>query len=420
LRFLVEWQDDAPNAAAEERATVGDIQVLVDNRNVCLNLRNGKLHEHVTLALYPLADGLSREWWNLFGGRDSEVKLVNHRSGFAVPDIRLSFDGVMCEIHAEQAEYNNPEVRFWGGATEIASRKEAETQIGSFIELVLERLHERKLGDTGAKQRWARVLASRKDPDEASFCEAAGALGLDPYQIEDEAAYSIERAAEFFSEEPLNEFLAGARNVDQGRLLDWVKTVEERPPSTSYIADAKPISQKVAEISPLQDGLKSWALGYRRARALRKILGLTTTSRIKGYRDLAKKLGASSNFELASKVDGIRLLREDKDDGAHFHLRTERGSQGAASYLFTFARGVGDVVCFPEKSRAPVNDLRSAFRQSSGRAFAAEFLAPIDEIQSMMHDGKDRLSIADEFTVSPITIDLQIENARRISEACAA
>jgi Zn-dependent peptidase ImmA (M78 family) len=78
---------------------------------------------------------------------------------------------------------------------------------------------------------------------------------------------------------------------------------------------------------------------------------------------------------------------------------------------------VGDASCFLDEGRAPVNELRSAYRQAAGRAFAAEFLAPISEIDSMLDDGRDTVSIADEFTVSTTVIDRQIENRERIEKA---
>ena len=130
-----------------------------------------------------------------------------------MPDIRLKFDGAVLEASAHQRIYGNPDVRFWAGPTEIMARDEAEAQLGGFIKLVVDRLdHEGAKGTTLAL-RWARVQASRADPDEARFCEAAGALRLDPYQIDDVNSSLIERAASIFEGEPLDEFLSGARSA---------------------------------------------------------------------------------------------------------------------------------------------------------------------------------------------------------------
>jgi hypothetical protein len=100
-------------------------------------------------------------------------------------------------------------------------------------------------------------------------------------------------------------------------------------------------------------------------------------------------------------------------------MRTHGESPEArAAHLFSFARAVGDAVCFPEPGRAPVNELHYASRQAAGRAFAAEFLAPVNEVRSMHEDGHDTVSIADEFGVSTNVVERQLENYGRIEEAC--
>jgi len=65
-----------------------------------------------------------------------------------------------------------------------------------------------------------------------------------------------------------------------------------------------------------------------------------------------------------------------------------------------------------------VNELHYADRQAAARAFAAEFLAPINEILSMREDDKDIATIADEFNVSTELVELQLVNRERIAKAC--
>jgi hypothetical protein len=104
----------------------------------------------------------------------------------------------------------------------------------------------------------------------------------------------------------------------------------------------------------------------------------------------------------------------------HVHLRNHGDTQeAAAAHLFAFARAVGDAACFPEPQLGPVTELRSAYRQAAGRAFAAEFLAPSDEIEAMRADRRDVVTIANEFAVSQQVIDYQITNRKRIVAALA-
>jgi uncharacterized protein (DUF433 family) len=65
-----------------------------------------------------------------------------------------------------------------------------------------------------------------------------------------------------------------------------------------------------------------------------------------------------------------------------------------------------------------VNELHEAFRQGAGRAFAAEFLAPVEEVVAWRAKGQDTARIADEYEVSTTLIERQIENVDRIRAAC--
>jgi hypothetical protein len=419
LRYSVEWQEDAPNVAPEERATVADVRLCLNDQNISLHIHGKHSIDHLTISLYPVAEGLVHDWWSLFGARDREFSLIKYRGGYAVPDMRLKFDGAIFEVSAHERTYRNPEVRFLVGPTEVMTRAQGEDTVAHFIECVLERLVSKGVNETNAAMRWARIQESRADPEEAKFCEAAGALSLDPYKIDDQHAAFIEKAASIFEGEPLTEFLAGASGADLGQLLRWVEEVDRPRRHTARVAELGAAAQQAEQIAPSRSSEQSWSLGYRRARAMRRAMGLTAADRFRSFKQLADKLGASTSFSLAKHVDGIRALRSDHNDGVYVHMRSHGTSQGASSHLFSFARAVGDAACFPLPAKAPVNELHSAYRQAAGRAFAAEFLAPINEILSMRADGRDTVSIAEEFSVAITVIERQIENTKRIHEACA-
>ena len=108
LRYSVEWHDDAPNAAPEERATVADFRLWLDDQNVSMHIEGARGIDHLTISLYSIAEGLAHDWWSLFGARDREFSLIGYRGGYAVPDVRLKFDGAVFEISAHQRTYRNP------------------------------------------------------------------------------------------------------------------------------------------------------------------------------------------------------------------------------------------------------------------------------------------------------------------------
>ena len=259
------------------------------------------------------------------------------------------------------------------------------------------------------------MQASRADPEEAAFCEAAGALGLDPYDVSDADAAILESSGALFDGEPLAEFLTGLRRQPrQGDALDWIREAERRPPSKSRL----PMIEEVrgdAPDRPAAAGEKPWARGYRCAREARRLLGAEQSGRFRSVAALARRLGAPG-FASAPPVPGLRALVDSRDGETRVHLRRTRD---VAGNLFALARAVGDAVANPPARRSAVNDLRQASRQACGRAFADEFLAPVEEILSMREDGHDVHAIADEFGVMAEMVARQEENAGRIRSACA-
>lgn len=416
----IDWQDDAENASAEERATVADWRLSMEGQDVTLHRFGGETADTLTLPLIHIAEGIARDWWRLFGARDAQISLKRWRMGFLMPDVRMGFDGAAFEVGAWTTTYADPPVTFWGGPSEVLSRQEAENTLIGLVDAVLARLVNAELRGTTAQLMWDRVQASRADPEEATFCEAAGALRLDPYKIDDAPATLIEQASGLFTGEALLEFLSGI-GVARGReALDWIDHVERRTAFKSRLPKLRGVADAVSAAVPARAGERGYALGYRRAQAARRNLLGNQTARVCDMRHLSGKLG-SRIFELAPTVNGLRALRVTRGDTEHVHLRTQIGhDDGRSGHLFALARAIGDAVCFPEPGRYPVNDLRDAHRQSAGRAFAAEFLAPIDEVASMRADGLDLITIAADFGVSSQVIERQIENEDRIRLACAA
>lgn len=416
MRFSADWLDEAPNAAPEERATACELRMAVGGRNACLHLdgSDNKIYDHVTMPAYSLADGLAHDWWSLVGARDQDYLLFKHRMGYAVPDVRFRFDGAVFEARADQRSYHNPDIRFWSVPIELMTWEQAEESLARFVDEILLRLEDSGVKQTSATLRWRRVCSSRQDPEEAAFCEAAGALGVDPYGIADQESTFIERCGRLFSGEPLIEFLAGmAHQSDREMSLAWIKEIEGRPAPRSQLPGLGAVATQVALAAPLRGAERSWAVGYRRARATRAALGLRASDPPRTVSQIAELLG-NRTFGAVPHVNGLRALVATHDESTRVYLP----ERGPVPELFAFGRALGDAICFPDTRRAVVNDLRRADRQAAGRAFAAEFLAPIDEISSMREDGKDVAGIADALIVSAEVVERQIENRDRIREAC--
>lgn len=444
MKFSVEWEQGAHASSDIDLCARGGLSILVDGKNACAFRAAGEYNpagpDCLFVSAYPLAEGIAMDWWRLFGGRDVRHRLIGYRGGYAVPDIHVRFDGAGFDVECVPYAYDNPPLRFPVRARERLDRAAVETGLGSFLIKVLDRLESQGVRDSALRIQWDCIQASRKNADEAAFCEAAGALGLDPYDMSDVGAEFLMQCGAEFEGDALSEFLAGIRRcLEPGKtpnrgpraengaarpshdtvmkavqeVLDWISAVERRPRRQSRIPALEDCRKTVSNaLRACAD--KSWARGYRCARAIRRRLSAPQAERFRSVSVLARRLGAPS-FRVAPPVPGVSALVQSGED-TRIHLG-EIGNP--AGRLFAFARAIGDATANPPAARSVVNDLRDASRQACGRAFAAEFLAPVEEIASMRADGRDTDAIADEFGVSSWLVDRQEENADRIRQACA-
>lgn len=422
MRFSPTWSDSGQNAAPEEAATVCDLQIFISETNVTRHIEEERkvVEGSLLISAYSLAAGIARDWWRIFGSRQ-EYSFLTNRMGYAFPDVRVLFDGQSFEIKSRQKSFRNPHVNFFEVAEETTTRQVSETILANFIKAVTSRLNDVSISETEVQLQWELIANSLQDEDEKKFCEAAGALGRNPYLISDNDAHLITQASALFKGEPLIEFLAGIGSSNASTALEWIRDTEGRKSYRNRFSDLADIARRASDLSPPKECERSWALGYRRARALRRVLDVNQSDRFANVKSLAQRLG-SKTFSFTQWVEGIHaLVTFDESRGDTYLFLRDRSSSAFArhSHLFAFGRALGEAVCFPNTDRSIVNDLHEASHQAAGRAFAAEFLAPIDEVLSMKQDGRDNASIAEDFKVSTVVIERQIENSHRISEACS-
>ncbi len=418
MRFSAEWVEGGKNASAEERSTLCELSVALGdegtNVSTFYDLKDERHFESILLPAVHLAEGIASDWWHVFGGRDVEHRFLRWRTGFALPDVRLEFNGVRLAVSCRRSSMQNPPLLFLHSKSEQLERGDAELALSSLVDQVVDKLEADGIAASQTAHAWRQVSESRGDPAEAAFCEAAGALGISPYDITEADAAFIEDAANCFEGEALVEFLAGVRQfagtvAPRSDLIDWVSS--RRPRVGSRLPDLEALAHQLAgrQKDPLD---RPWAQGVRMARACRAALDIdpTAATTIKG---VAEQLGGMRLAHAAGPA-GIYALVARHDDGVHIHLRHRGGAAWARdAEKFAFARALGDALCFSDVQRAPVNSLHRAERQAVGRAFAAEFTAPVAAVLEMHRDGKDVDDIAGAFGVNSQLVDHQMENAVR-------
>ena len=179
MKFLAEWIEHAPNVSQQERSTLCDLQIFVGSGNACAweDIDTGASFHHLTLPAIHLAEGISGDWWSIFGARDRWQSILRHRTGYALPDLRFSFDGALFFASAKRLAYRNPGLRFAQEPFEAMTRKEAEEELADFIQQVVDKLEQSGIANTEVAACWSRVKQSMKDPKEVEFYHVRVANG---------------------------------------------------------------------------------------------------------------------------------------------------------------------------------------------------------------------------------------------------
>ena len=439
MEFSVEWINGGTNAAAEERATLCDLRILLGDENACRfwdDVAN-EAFDALTVPAVHLAEGIATDWWRTFGSRDRTQSLLPYRTGFILPDLRIGFDGATFDAVGHQQVCANPSLRFWEVEGESMPRADAEAALANFVQAVVDKLAGEGVQDCEVALAWARVAASRTDAAEAAFCEAAGALGVDPYTISDEDARFIEGAGELFADEALIEFLAGGRRnpdpppngprfrfIHRWSTLAWLRDLGSRKRYECNLPALAELQDQFRTSSTRRAGEPPWAQGYRMARLLGGELNVNGRH-LKTPEALATRFGGK-RFQRVAGADvepSIRAMVTQSGDEPRIHLR-DRGRGkfrwAAQAETFALARAIGDALCLSQSGHRVVNNLHNAEQQAVGRAFAAEFLAPVANVLGMAEEGLDDEEIASEFNVSPQVVQHQFDNRERIAAACSA
>ena len=237
------------------------------------------------------------------------------------------------------------------------------------------------------------------DADEREFSRAAALLGIDPFDVPDHVADDLlafwERADPALREDALA--IAGENSLR--RVADWLDETldtlaeEERPNEWSAVR---------RELPP-PAGDQPWERGHALARAARDRIGVN-----------------GGRFDFAPEGPLAIPHREAQPPSTRIHgivgaetpaCRT--APRGESGTRFLVARALGDYLGRPAQGPGLLSSLTTE-RQAQSRAFAAEFLAPVESLRRRIpDDGLEGERIDDlgrEFGVSSELIRRQIRN----------
>lgn len=251
-----------------------------------------------------------------------------------------------------------------------------------------------------------RIDDSREQPAERAFCRTAGALGLSPYDLDDERAAQIRDLVALIDDEDARlDFSSAVLGDALGEGQLWTRQELDKFRERNTM----PVLTKLREVcaAKLNAVARPYRQGYALARIARDYLNLKEDMPINGVTRIATLLGADGSFALSSDAPGaLRAFQSVVGNVPTFVVEDE----GPRSSAFTLARGVGDFLAFGSRASCVAGIYTD--RQAVGRAFAAEFMAPRSAVEKMVEDEDQPMSrIADHFGVSPSVVNRQYQNA---------
>jgi hypothetical protein len=286
--------------------------------------------------------------------------------------------------------------------------RELETEIDSFLDLVLRRLD--ALGETELHLLWREVLAERADHEQSATRKIEARLGYDadeapPHLLERLLNLATEVGADAADE--IAPVCAGSNPIDA---LQKVMNLASRPGICGRVSIPGHASIRNGTVPP-------WQRASQLATSVRRSLGLggeplndKTLSELLRISpgDLDEKPSVHASMGLAVRTGNDRDLK------LLFHKRNRPARR------FEAARFIADYLSAEGSDRwLPITDAATA-RQKLQRAFAAEFLCPIDSLRSYLGDEflpEAFEDAAEHFGISEMAIKSHLANHHLIPRA---
>ena len=429
LTFETNWKRFA-QGPREERVTGCELKITAGQSVLTSHVdrETGGEGTAPLLSAYPLAEWFAWNWWRLrweprfkHSLQDPAWRAVHSTraagGGYAWPDISFASDGKQVlvysketpEIPAEPIRYNYKS-NFIGplGANSF------EEIIFDFIDDTIKKLKDDRIDHTDLHDIYADLCEELNDSNASQYRRFEAMLGYNPDDAPEALVSRLIAESHSFGEETIQELAAlGAANQTVPD-IDELKDIAKRK---GFSGNADNV------VRPLDtNDLPSFGTSPASARG------------VKAAQELRKREhlgdGPITDAKLAEMFGTqASALEPDSDRCDHrlaFALRGETAetrivqrSKGKEGRRFDVARMIGDRVAVESDAqlRTAIQDV-STYRQQLQKAFAAEFLAPIDAVTAFIRpnpeDEKKQKEAAQHFDVSPMAINSILKNNKKI------
>jgi hypothetical protein len=424
----------AQTAELEELHTMCRLELKVGKHTLTQNedIFSQTISDSVLVSAFPLAHWLASSWWRLLSeplpskascpssGFRMAHEIAAAGNGYVWPQIVFATDREVMQVWGlPSREGECQSVRYLNGlSTPVAlSMAEFESRIENFIVSVIARLDAKNVHRNSLKSLWEEVCVERTDASATAMRRCEAELGYDPDECPTDALISALDVKRRMGDATSSELTPVFGKIGENDSIEQLIALLDSPGITgtpslpTIVAGEKPRS------------VYPWQRAVDDARYLRSQMEVS-----------------SGPLETSALCDllGIRLreaeeFRPNKDTKAAIArpliggeislIPRKRHPNGRR---FELARFIGDFLQRPDDTPKWLasTDL-STSRQKYQRAFAAEFLCPIEDLQNFLNGdfSEDSLEDAvDYFGISSDTVTSLLANNNLVyrSDAKAA
>lgn len=394
---------------------IGDVN-LMQNEDIWAKT----IRDSVLVSAYPLAMWLASSWWRLnfeplpaHGVAPSidwrmahEMGAANH--GFVWPKTLFASDCEVMQIWATPSNATPQQsVRYLNGLNTSASIKLTDFQrsVENFITSVLNRLDAVGCRNTDLWNLWQLIQEERADPQSLHYRRLEAELGYDPDECPEAMMDKAQALEQQMGSAALTELAPVYGRAAGDSPFNAIEKIIESPGLTG-----------TPNVPSLQKAKSTRDVPWKRAVAVARELRESLSKRdcVIDNKQLYELLGLS-----ASAVEGWKPTARNSaaiaipKDNNQFKFVPRRKPHPMAK-RFELARLLGDYILTSNTGGEWLTstDL-STSRQKYQRAFAAEFLCPIDALQDFLQNDYSESAIEDateHFQVSQTTVNSLLRN----------
>ncbi len=408
--------------SCEEKASGTSLKIQVRDHVVTkiLDKESSSVRDVVHVSAYPLALWLASSWWRLrwepyktypptFSWRMAhEMPSAGH--GYIWPPLTLASEGDEVEIACLPHDSSEiSPIEYLTKFRETIPASSFEHSIDSFIQNILQRLDQENIKSTDLQLLWNEVLQERLSPEATQYRKFEALSGYDPDEAPEALIEELIQLSAQAGTEAVQEI---APCIGQESSMDTLKKIQE-------FANEAGIEGKIELPSSISNSVhkqpqitKPWELGWSLAKIARKELGISTgpidDTLLSDILQITPKDLLQNSTNAPIKRLGL-ALQCPQSQKLVYHFR-----QGVrTTKRFEAARFLGDyILSSDQNSWYPTTNFKTK-RQKIQRAFAAEFLCPIEELSKLLDNDFSEESWeegADTFGVSPFCISSHLAN----------